>query len=394
MDARLAAAARVADIAPFHVMEVQTAARALEAAGRTVVHMEIGEPDFPTPAPVLARAQQAIAKGDIYYTSALGLPELREAIATHYAARFGVRIAPERVIVTAGSSAALLLVMALLVDRDESILLADPGYPCNRHFVRVLEGDPVGVPVGPQTNYQLAANLIDAAWTSRTRGVLIASPSNPTGTQVTADELRRIAATVASRGGQLIVDEIYLGLTYDGEPQSALGVIGTGAEELFVVSSFSKYFNMTGWRLGWIVAPERHVRDLEKLAQNLYISPPTVSQRAALACFEPETLALAEERRRAFRDRRDFLVPALRELGFGVPVTPTGGFFVYADSSSLAADSEQFCRDLLAGAGVAVTPGVDFGRHRAQAHVRFAYTIERAKLEDGVERMRKFLGRR
>jgi len=391
MDARFAAAARVADIAPFHVMEVQTAARALEAAGRTVIHMEIGEPDFPTPGPVLTRAQQAIAKGDIYYTSALGIPVLREAIAAHYAARFGVRIAPERVIVTAGSSAALLLVMALLVDRDEAILLADPGYPCNRHFVRVLEGEPIGVPVGPQTNYQLSAELIDQAWTARTRGVLIASPSNPTGTQVTAEELRRIAAVVARRGGQLIVDEIYLGLAYDGERESALGVIGSDTEDLFVVSSFSKYFNMTGWRLGWIVAPERHVRNLEKLAQNLYISPPTVSQRAALACFEPATLALLEERRGAFRDRRDFLVPALRELGFGVPVTPTGGFFVYADSSSFAADSAQFCRDLLAGAGVAVTPGVDFGRHRAQAHVRFAYTIERAKLADGVERMRRFL---
>jgi aspartate/methionine/tyrosine aminotransferase len=393
MDARLATAARVADIAPFRHVEVQTAARVLEAAGRTVVHMEIGEPDSHA-RPVLARAQQAIAKGDIYYTSALGLPELREAIAAHYAARFGVSIASERVIVTAGSSAALLLVMALLVDRDEAILLADPGYPCNRHFVRVLEGEPIAVPVGPQTNYQLSAEAdrggVDVPDPWRADRLAVQS----TGTQVTADELRRIAAVVAKQGGQLIVDEIYLGLVYDGERQSALGVIGSDAENRFVVSSFSNYFNMTGWRLGWIVAPERHVRNLEKLAQNLYISPPTVSQRAALACFEPATLALLEERRRAFRERRDFLVPALRELGFGVPVTPTGGFSVYADSSSFAADSAQFCRDLLAGAGVAVTPGVDFGRHRAQAHVRFAYTIERAKLADGVERMRRFLDRR
>jgi aspartate/methionine/tyrosine aminotransferase len=394
MDSRLATAARVGAIAPFHVMEVQTAARALEAQGRTVVHMEIGEPDFPTPAPVLAEAQKSIANGKVYYTSALGIPELREAIAAHYATRFGVRIAPERVIVTAGSSAALLLVMALIVDRDDAILLADPGYPCNRHFIRVLEGEPVGVPVGPQTNYQLSADLLEAAWSPRTRGVLLASPSNPTGTQVVPEEMRRIAAIVAKKGARLVVDEIYLGLTYDAEPQSALGIDGGDADELFVISSFSKYFNMTGWRLGWIVAPERHLRDLEKLAQNLYISPPTVSQRAALACFEPATLALLEERRRAFRDRRDFLVPALRELGFGIPVTPTGGFFVYADSSPLASDSEELCRELLAGAGVAVTPGVDFGSHRAHAHVRFAYTIERAKLEEGVERMRRFLGSR
>ncbi len=227
MDTRIVTAARVAGIEPFHVMEVQTAARALEAAGRTVVHMEIGEPDFPTPAPVLAAAQAALAGGGIYYTSALGLPELREAIARHYAERFGVAIAAERVIVTAGSSAGLLLVMALLVDRDQQILLSDPGYPCNRHFVRVLEGEPVGVPVGPLTNYQLCADLIETAWSPRTRGVLIASPSNPTGTQVPPDELRRIAATCAHLGGRLIVDEIYLGLTYDGPPQTALAVAGS-----------------------------------------------------------------------------------------------------------------------------------------------------------------------
>ncbi len=394
MDSRVATAARVAGIEPFHVMEVQTAARALEAAGRTVVHMEIGEPDFPTPAPVIAAAQAALAGGGIYYTSALGIPELRQAIAQHYSAHFGVDIAPERVIVTAGSSAALLLVMALLVDRDEQILLSDPGYPCNRHFVRVLEGEPVGVPVGPQTHYQLSAALIEAAWSARTRGVLIASPSNPTGTEVPPDELRRIAATCARLGGRLIVDEIYLGLTYDGEPQSALAVAAEHADDIFVVSSFSKYFNMTGWRLGWVIAPERHVRDLEKLAQNLYISPPTVSQHAALACFLPATLDLLEARRLAFRKRRDFLVPALRELGFGIPVTPGGGFFVYADSSRFAADSQAFCREVLEAVGVAITPGLDFGRHRAASHVRFAYTIEMAKLEDGVSRLRRFLRER
>jgi aspartate/methionine/tyrosine aminotransferase len=391
MDSRIATAARVAGIEPFHVMEVQTAARALEAAGRTVVHMEIGEPDFPTPAAVIAAAQRAIAAGDIYYTSALGIPELRQAIARHYAEHLGVAIAPERVIVTAGSSAALLLVMALLVDRDQQILLSDPGYPCNRHFVRVFEGEPVGVPVGPESRYQLSADLIAGAWSPRTRGVLIASPSNPTGTRVAPDELSRIAGAVARLGGRLIVDEIYLGLTYDGEPQSALSVTGPHADDLFVVSSFSKYFNMTGWRLGWVIAPERHLRDLEKLAQNLYISPPTVSQRAALACFLPETLLLLEERRRAFRERRDFLVPALRDLGFGIPVMPSGGFFVYADSSRFGADSQAFCRELLEKVGVAITPGLDFGHHRAGAHVRFAYTIGMAKLQDGVERLRRFV---
>jgi aspartate/methionine/tyrosine aminotransferase len=389
MESRVTTAARVAEIAPFHVMEVQTAARALEAAGRTVVHMEIGEPDFPTPAPVIAAAQQAIAAGDLYYTSALGLPSLREAIARHYHDHYGVEISPERVVVTAGSSAALLLVLALLVNRDDRILLADPNYPCNRHFVRVLEGEPVGIPVGPDTSYQLTASQVAQRWDSRTRGVLIASPSNPTGTCVPREELRRIAGAVAQRGGHLIVDEIYLGLTYGSEPRSVLDF----AHDAFVISSFSKYFNMTGWRLGWLVAPEHHVRDIEKLAQNLYISPASPSQRAALACFAPETLAILEARRQAFERRRDFLVPALRNLGFRIPVMPTGGFFVYADVSDLTDDSERFCRDVLEGSGVAFTPGVDFGVHRASQHVRLAYTIDDAKLADGVSRLTRYLQR-
>ena len=391
MDARIETAARVAEIAPFHVMEVQTAARALEAAGRTVVHMEIGEPDFPTPAPVIAAAQRAIADGAMFYTSALGLPALREAIARHYADHYGVAVAPERVIVTAGSSAALLLVLALIVNRDDRILLPDPAYPCNRHFVRILEGEPVAIPVGPESNYQLTADLIERNWTPGTRGALIASPSNPTGTVVPHDEMRRIVAAVAARGGRLIVDEIYLGLTYGLSAQERPRSVLAFADDAFVISSFSKYFNMTGWRLGWVVAPERHVRDLEKLAQNLYISPAAPSQHAALACFDPDTLAILESRRLAFEARRDYLVPALRELGFAIPVMPTGGFFVYADCSKFSHDSEQFCREVLEGAGVAITPGLDFGRHRAAEHVRFAYTIAQAKLEDGVARLARFL---
>jgi aspartate/methionine/tyrosine aminotransferase len=387
MDTRSRIAARVHEIAPFHVMEVQTAARALEAAGRSVIHLEIGEPDFPTPEPVLAAARDAIATGKIYYTSALGIPELREAIARHYRDRYGISVSPERIVVTAGSSAALFLALALLVNRDDAILLADPGYPCNRTFVRTLEGEAIGIPVGPESNYQLSARLIEAAWTPRTRGALVASPSNPTGTMVSFDEMGRIADAVDARSGALIVDEIYLGLSYAGEPRSALAL----SDRLFVISSFSKYFNMTGWRLGWLVAPERHVRDLEKLAQNLYISPPTVSQLAALACFQPETLAILEARRREFQARRDLLVPALRELGFGIPVMPTGGFFVYADCSRFGMDSERFCVEALAATGVAFTPGIDFGRHRPEAHVRLAYTVAQDKLREGVRRLAAWL---
>ncbi|HEV3239067.1 MAG TPA: pyridoxal phosphate-dependent aminotransferase [Casimicrobiaceae bacterium] len=387
MDPRNETAARVQDIAPFHVMEVQTAARALEATGRNVIHMEIGEPDFPTPAPVLEAAVAGIAGGAIYYTSALGLAELRAAIATYYNTHYGVRVAPERIVVTAGSSAALLLTLALLVDRDEQILLADPGYPCNRHFVRTLEGEAVGIPVGPESSYQLTAELIARHWTPRTRGTLIASPSNPTGTTVPGEEMGRIMQVVAARRGALIVDEIYLGLSYAGQPRTALGL----SDDIFVISSFSKYFNMTGWRLGWLVTPERYVRDIEKLAQNLYISPSTPSQRAALACFAPATLAILEARRGEFQARRDFLVPALRDLGFAIPVTPTGGFFVYADCSRFAMDSERFALEALQATGVAFTPGIDFGRHRPEAHVRFAYTIARPLLEEGVRRLGRWL---
>jgi aspartate/methionine/tyrosine aminotransferase len=387
MDPRNETAARVQDIAPFHVMEVQTAARALEATGRNVIHMEIGEPDFPTPGPVLEAAVAGIAGGAIYYTSALGLAELRAAIATYYNTHYGVRVAPERIVVTAGSSAALLLTLALLVDRDEQILLADPGYPCNRHFVRTLEGEAVGIPVGPESSYQLTADLIARHWTPRTRGTLIASPSNPTGTTVPGEEMGRIMQVVAARRGALIVDEIYLGLSYAGQPRTALGL----SDDIFVISSFSKYFNMTGWRLGWLVTPERYVRDIEKLAQNLYISPSTPSQRAALACFAPATLAILEARRGEFQARRDFLVPALRDLGFAIPVTPTGGFFVYADCSRFGMDSERFALEALQATGVAFTPGIDFGRHRPEAHVRFAYTIARPLLEEGVRRLGRWL---
>lgn len=389
MDARQPVAERVRAIAPFHVMEVQTAARALESRGRDVVHMEIGEPDFPTPEPVLAAARAALSKGDIYYTSALGMPELRASIARHYSTHLGADVDPARVIVTAGSSAALLLVIALIVDPGQRLILADPGYPCNRHFVRMFEGEPVAVPVGPATNYQLTAEIVERHWGPRTAGVLVASPSNPTGTTIEREEMERIAAGVRDHGGHLVVDEIYLGLSYGAKPASVLASI----DDAFVVSSFSKYFNMTGWRLGWIVTPEAYVRDLEKLAQNLYISPPALSQRAALACFEPAALAIVEARRKSFEARRDFLVPALRSLGFGVPVLPTGGFFVYADCSRFSDDSEAFCREVLEGAAVALTPGIDFGIHRAHEHVRFAYTIDERKLEEGVARLARFLAR-
>jgi aspartate/methionine/tyrosine aminotransferase len=374
-------------IEPFHVMELLARAKALEAAGRSIIHMEIGEPDFPTPRPVCAAGIRALETGDLYYTSALGTAELRAAIADWYRTRYGVSVSPERVIVTSGSSAALLLTMGVLVDVGDEVLLADPGYPANRHFVRLMNGEPLSVPVGADTSYQLTADAMERYWSPRTVAALVATPSNPTGTLIGHDALARIASFAAARGGTLIVDEIYHGLVYEGETRTALDL----DRDVFVINSFSKFFNMTGWRLGWMVAPERYLRDLEKLAQNVYLSPPAPAQRAALAAFAPETLAILEERRQAFRARRDYLVPALRRLGFDIPQMPQGAFYVYANCARLTKDSFAFARELLEQAGVAITPGIDFGVHRAAEHVRFAYTNALERLEEGVARIERFL---
>jgi aspartate/methionine/tyrosine aminotransferase len=354
--------------------------------------MEVGEPDFPTPEPIRQAAVRALQGDALPYTEALGLPELREAIAGHYRARYGLSLPPERVVVTAGSSGALLLTMALLLDPGAELLMADPGYPCNRQFARAVNGEPVGLPVGPETGYQLTAELVERRWSARTAAVLVASPSNPTGTLIAPEALAGIHEVVRRHHGRLVVDEIYHGLTYGSAApvQSALAL----GDDLLVVSSFSKYFDMTGWRLGWLVAPPDAVRDLEKLAQNLFICPSTLAQRAALAAFLPETLEVLEARRRELQARRDLLVPALRELGFGVPVTPAGAFYVYADCSRFAADSFQFALDLLEQAGVAVTPGKDFGEHQPERYLRFAYTTSLPQLEEGIRRLGRFLARR
>lgn len=379
----------MADIGPFHVMELLGRARALEAAGRDIVHMEIGEPDFTTPQPVIDRAQAALAAGRTHYTPALGLPELREAIAAEYRRRYGVAVSPERIVVTPGASGALLLALAVLLDRDDELLVADPGYPCNRHFARFLEGRAVAVPVDADSRYQLTAERVAACWGDRTVAVLAASPSNPTGTLLEAEELSALAALVGTRGGHLVVDEIYHGLTYGTEARTALEFDA----DAFVVNSFSKYYCMTGWRLGWLVVPEAYRREVEKLAQNLFIAAPTLSQHAALAAFEPETRELLERRRAEFARRRDFLLPALRELGFHIPVEPRGAFYLYADCSRFSNDSRQLASDLLEQAGVAVTPGIDFGHHRPERHLRFAYTTSMARLEEGIQRIGRFLRR-
>ena len=380
-------AARLAEIQPFRVMELLARARELEAAGRSIVHMEIGEPDFGTPEPVAEAARAALTAGRTHYTPAGGLPQLREAIAGFYAERYGVSVAPERVVVTPGASGALLLALGTLLNPGDEVLLADPGYPCNRHFVRFLEGRPVPVPVGPDQRYQLDAAAVAEHWGGRTVAAMVGSPSNPTGTVATAAEQAALAAAVRERGGVLLADEIYHGLTYGGEAATALAA----DRDALVINSFSKYFGMTGWRLGWLVAPEAYAKEAEKLAQNLFIAAPTVSQHAAVAAFSAENMAILESRRQAFAERRDFLLPQLRRLGFRVPAEPEGAFYIYADCSAFSTDSRAFCQRLLEEAGVAVTPGLDFGDYEPDTHLRFAYTNSLENLAEGVRRLEGFL---
>lgn len=376
-------------ILPFRVVDVMEQAWAAEAAGRNVVHLEVGEPDFGTPAPVVEAAQRAMADGLVRYTSSLGLLALREAISRYYATRFGLDVPAGRIVVTTGASGALLLALALTVDRDDEILLSDPGYPCNRNLIRMFEGRPRSVPVDAASNYQLTAPLVAEHWDERTRGVLLATPSNPTGTVVPPAELAAIVDTVTLRGGICFVDEIYGELVYDGAPTTVLA--HPTSDTCFVVNSFSKTFGMTGWRLGWLVCPEWAMPAVEMLAQNAYISPPVPAQYGAFAAFSEPVWAEVAERRDAFHRRRDVLVAGLRDIGFSVPVTPQGAFYVYAGCSEFAEDSFAFAGRVLTEAAVAIVPGIDFGEHRAAEHLRFSYTTSLDRIELGLERLARHL---
>jgi aspartate/methionine/tyrosine aminotransferase len=381
-------AGRIAEIEPFRVVEVLSRAKELAAQGRDIVHMAAGEPDFTTAGPIVEAGRAALARGETHYSQASGIPELREALSRHYADTYGLDIPPSRIMVTPGASGALLLIAALLMNPGDGMLMTDPGYPCNRHFMRLVEGRGQLVRVDAGSNYQLTGPLAAANWRDNTVGAMVASPANPTGTALSREELADLSAVVRARNGHLLVDEIYHGLGYDTPTPSVLEV----DPDAFVINSFSKYFGMTGWRLGWLVAPEAAVAEMEKLAQNLFISMSTMAQYAALAGFEPGTRAILEERRDIFRQRRDFLLPAVQALGFDVPCKPDGAFYIYADASRFTDDSQQFCLNLLEEHGVALTPGVDFGHHRANEHLRFSYTTSLERLETAVERLARVLG--
>jgi aspartate/methionine/tyrosine aminotransferase len=376
-------AARADEIQAFEVMDVLARAQALEAAGRHVVHMEIGEPDFTAPQPVVEAGVRALREGRTAYTATLGLPALREAIAEHYRQKFNVEITPSRIAITSGASGGLLTVAALYVEAGDEVLVPDPGYPGYRHFVRAFEGRPRALPVSAVGHFQPTLEMVRSAWTGRTKGLLLGSPSNPTGTLIEPAELRRIAEFIAERGGVLLVDEIYQGLVYGAEASTAVALPG----DVAIVNSFSKYFCMTGWRLGWVVLPPPAVRGFEKLAQHLFISAPTAAQYAAGAAFDPSSLAVLEERRLEFARRRDFLVPELRAAGLRVPADPRGAFYVYADCGR---DGRAYCLDLLEQEGVAATPGVDFGANGTARCVRFAYTRAMEDLAEGARRLRRF----
>ncbi|XOV85939.1 MAG: aminotransferase class I/II-fold pyridoxal phosphate-dependent enzyme [Pseudomonadota bacterium] len=377
-------AARLQGIQPFRVMKLLARAGELDQLGCDVVHMEVGEPDFDTPAAIVAAGQAALSNGVTKYTAAAGITPLREAISQHYETTFGAEVPASRIFVTAGGSGALLLATALCLDPGEGFLMTDPGYPCNRHFLTAFNAEAQLVPVSGKDGYQLTPALVEQYWRTNTRGVLLATPANPTGAVVPEAHLREIADFVAAKGGHLVVDEIYQGLTYAPlQPVTVLRDL-PGA---IVVNSFSKYFGMTGWRLGWIVVPEDAILLMEKLAQNLFICPSSIAQQAALAAFTPDSRAVMESQRAAFQARRDFLVPALRQLGFDIGESPAGAFYLYAGLPDGLGTSESFCQRLLEEFFVAVTPGTDFGDYQAEQHVRFSFARDLDVLREGVRRI-------
>lgn len=377
---------RVTNIQPFHVMALLARAKHLQSQGYDVIHLEVGEPDFDTPAPIVNAGIEALKQGKTHYTPAVGLLALREVIARYYEERFGVALDPERILITPGASGALGLVTAALFNPTDRVMLADPGYPCNSNFLHLIGARPQWVPTGIESRFQLTAALAEAHWKDDTAGALVATPSNPTGTLLTLQELGDLHVVARERDGALLVDEIYQGLTYGTESVTALA-LPHASDDIVVINSFSKYFGMTGWRLGWIVAPQMLVPALDKLAQNFYLAAPTPSQYAALAAFTPETLAILDARRNELHARRDYLLQALPSLGFKVPVVPEGAFYIYCDVSALTQDSFAFCQDLLEQAYVAVTPGKDFGHQGCERYLRIAYTAPIPRLQEAVARI-------
>ncbi len=382
-------AERNSGISSFYVMELLRLAKQLEAQGKDIIHMEIGEPDFPTPPTIAEAGIKHIQTGEVKYTPAAGLPELRKKIADFYQQRYEVAVDEQRIFVTPGASGAFLLALGVSLNPQEELLMADPCYPCNSNFATLFGGKTKTIAVDASTRYQLTAKLIKEHWTSATKGVLIASPSNPTGTLISPDELQQSIHTVNSLGGCFYSDEIYHGLVYGTNAKTALSF----SDDVFVINSFSKYFGMTGWRIGWLIVPDEFIEATEKLAQNIYIATSTQAQYAALAAFDENTLSELENRRMEFAARRDFLYDNLLRLGFEIPIKPEGAFYIYANGKKFTDDSHQFALDFLEADGVAITPGKDFGSNEAHHMLRFSYTTSLAKIAIAIERLDRFINK-
>ena len=380
---------RAKKIQPFFVMDILARAKQLEAEGRSVIHLEVGEPDFPTAQPIIDAGIQSLEQLKTHYTPACGLPELRELISQYYKTRFNLDVNASRIIVTPGASGALQLALAILTNTDEQVLLPEPGYPCNRNIAHVLGLKIKNVVVDEKSNYQLQAKHIEQYWQQDMRVAMVSSPSNPTGTLLAQNEMVSLIDSIAQKNGHLIVDEIYQGLVYDTESYTALSF----SEDIFVINSFSKYFGMTGWRLGWMVVPESFVDAVDRVAQNLFLAPATMSQYAALAAFSSETIAILESRVDVFKERRDYLLSALPSLGFKLLVKPQGAFYLYADCGAITQDAFTWTRELLEEQGVAITPGIDFGEHKANTHIRFAYTRPIDELKKAVIKIRNHINK-
>ncbi|MDQ6951688.1 MAG: aminotransferase class I/II-fold pyridoxal phosphate-dependent enzyme [Mariprofundales bacterium] len=376
---------RIDHIEPFRVMQLLERAKQLEAEGRTIIHMEIGEPDFPTPPEVIAAAQQQLLSGNQFYTPSTGDPALTRAIADLYQREYGVTIDPERILITPGTSGAFNLLYAVLLDSGERVLLPDPGYPCQRNLVRLAGGEPINIPVDAASNYQLDSARLTAHWDAQTRAAVVISPGNPTGTLIDPTMLSALAIGCQQHGGYLISDEIYHGLTYGCRAQSALAI----NDRAIVVNGFSKRWAMTGWRVGWIIVPPELIEPCRRVMQNIFIAAPTLSQRVAIAALT--ATKSCEHMRSAYDERRRFLLETLPALGFDIVIEPQGAFYIYADVHRLTSDSRDFCWRLLEQAGVAITPGEDFGSFRANTHLRFAYATGIAQLREGIDRIRRFI---
>ena len=382
----LALADKVQQIQSFHVMDIFAQAQALEREGKSIMHLEVGEPDFATPNEITEAGIQALKDNKTKYTPATGLPELKQAISGFYLQQYSKTVDPDTIIITPGASGALLLCLSVLLDSGDKVLMTDPGYPCNKNIVAMLGGETALIPVDEATNFLPSIDILNDVWDDKVKVLMLASPSNPTGSVIKPDLLIKLIDFCEQKNIALIVDEIYLGLTYDIEVESAV----TQSDHCFVINSFSKYFCMTGWRLGWLVAPLQTIHSLDKVAQNIFLSAPTVAQYAALAAFDEDVIQQLELRRLEFKQRRDFLYPALENIGFKMRSKPQGAFYLYADCSELSSDSFQLVHDLLHQAGVAVTPGLDFGEYKSNSHIRFAYTQSHQQLQQAVDRMQQY----